>query len=208
MEYKTKQEQFWAGEFGDSYIVRNKGNKVLSSNVALFGEILSKTRNVKSAIEFGANIGLNLRAIAQLDKGIALSAIEINKKAVRALKKMKNVKTYSQSILDYSPDYPRNFVFTKGVLIHFDPDYLPHVYDLLHESSNRYICIIEYYNPTPVEIPYRGHRDRLYKRDFAGELLDRHDDLILASYGFVYHRDNNFPQDDINWFLLEKTTKQ
>ena len=99
-------------------------------------------------------------------------------------------------------------MFTKGVLIHISPDYLPHVYDLLFEASNRYICIIEYYNPTPVEMTYRGHRGKLFKRDFAGEILDRYKDLILASYGFVYHRDNNFPQDDINWFLLEKMTKR
>jgi spore coat polysaccharide biosynthesis protein SpsF len=28
--------------------------------------------------------------------------------------------------------------------------------------------------------------------------------LKLADYGFVYRRDIRFPQDDINWFLLEK----
>jgi spore coat polysaccharide biosynthesis protein SpsF len=26
----------------------------------------------------------------------------------------------------------------------------------------------------------------------------------LVDYGFAYHRDPNFPQDDITWFLLEK----
>jgi hypothetical protein len=44
----------------------------------------------------------------------------------------------------------------------------------------------------------------LYKRDFAGEMLDRYPDLQLVDYGFSYHRDQNFPQDDANWFLLEK----
>ena len=28
--------------------------------------------------------------------------------------------------------------------------------------------------------------------------------ILLVDYGFVYHRDNCFPQDDINWFLFEK----
>jgi len=208
MKYKTKQEQFWAGEFGDSYIPRNKGNKILSSNVALFKEIISRTREVKSAIEFGANVGLNLQAIKQLNNKVELSAIEINKKTVTELSKLRNIIIYSKSILEYSPDYPRDFVFTKGVLIHMNPKYLPHVYELLYKTSNRYICIIEYYNQTPVEIMYRGHKGKLFKRDFAGEILDRYEDLILASYGFVYHRDNNFPQDDINWFLLEKMTKR
>jgi hypothetical protein len=45
----------------------------------------------------------------------------------------------------------------------------------------------------------------LFKRDFAGEMLERYPDLELIDYGFVYKRDNNFPQDDITWFLLKKT---
>ncbi len=82
---------------------------------------------------------------------------------------------------------------------------LPRVYDLLHQASQRYICVVEYYNPSPVTIPYRGETDKLFKRDFAGEMLDRFSDLRLVDYGFSYHRDNNFPQDDANWFLLERT---
>ena len=81
---------------------------------------------------------------------------------------------------------------------------LPAAYDKLHQASRRFILVAEYYNPTPVEVSYRGHAERLFKRDFAGELLDRHADLRLLDYGFVYHRDPLFPADDISWFLLEK----
>ena len=204
MKHKTEQEQFWAGKFGDDYILRNKGDQILSNNVSLFRDIIRSTNGVKSVMEFGANIGLNLKAIKQLRNDIELSAIEINKKAVSGLSKMKNIKVYPQSILEFSPDYSRDLVFTKGVLIHINPDFLPRVYDLLYKTSNRYICIIEYYNKTPVEVPYRGHKGKLFKRDFAGEILDRHEDLMLADYGFVYHRDHNFPQDDINCFLMAK----
>jgi spore coat polysaccharide biosynthesis protein SpsF len=90
------------------------------------------------------------------------------------------------------------------VLIHINPDRLQDVYDLLYKTSRRYICLAEYYNPTPVKVDYRGHKNKLFKRDFAGEMLDRFKDLELLDYGFVYHRDNNFPQDDLNWFLLRK----
>lgn len=65
-------------------------------------------------------------------------------------------------------------------------------------------CIVEYYNPIPVEVTYRRHRRKLFKRDFAGEMLDAFPNLRLVDYGFVYHRDANFAQDDVNWFLLEK----
>jgi len=63
---------------------------------------------------------------------------------------------------------------------------------------------VEYYNPVPVEVSYRGHQGKLFKRDFSGEMLDKFKDLRLIRYGFVYHRDPSFPQDDITWFLLEK----
>ena len=82
---------------------------------------------------------------------------------------------------------------------------MPVVYDRMYAASNRLIAVIEYYNPSPVEIPYRGHQDRLFKRDFAGDLLDRFPDLLLVDYGFQYHRDPNFPVDDLTWFLLEKS---
>ena len=56
----------------------------------------------------------------------------------------------------------------------------------------------------PVEITYRGETGKLFKRDFAGEILDRFPDLALIDYGFAYRRDPNFPQDDLSWFLMEK----
>jgi pseudaminic acid biosynthesis-associated methylase len=96
-------------------------------------------------------------------------------------------------------------VLIKGVLIHINPDFLGHVYEKLYKTALKYICIVEYYNPTPVEVSYRGYSGHLFKRDFAGEVLDKYTDLNLVDYGFVYHRDHNFPADDLTWFLLEKS---
>ena len=78
------------------------------------------------------------------------------------------------------------------------------LYRALHEATRRWILVCEYYNPSPVTIEYRGHNDRLFKRDFAGEILDAYPDLRLVDYGFAYRRDPAFPQDDITWFLMEK----
>ena len=89
-------------------------------------------------------------------------------------------------------------------MIHINPDCLENVYDILYEHSNKYICLTEYYNPTPVEVSYRGNEKRLFKRDFTGEIMDRYPDLKLLKYGFIYHRDYNFPGDDLTWFLMEK----
>lgn len=206
-EFKTEQEQFWAGDFGNEYTSRNQGLNWIASNISLFTKIFSRTDAVKSVIEFGANLGLNLLAIKRILPDAELSAIEINQKAVGELERIGDVKVYHKSILDFSPDYKHDIVLIKGVLIHIDPDSLPQVYDLLYQTSNRYICIAEYYNPSPVEMSYRGHTGKLFKRDFAGEMLDRFKDLNLVDYGFAYHRDKMFPQDDITWFLLEKNSK-
>ena len=203
-KFKTEQEKFWAGDFGNEYTNRNQGKNLFSSNIALFSKILSKTNNVESIIEFGANIGINLIAIKYLLQNIKLSAVEINKEAVKELNLIKDLKVYHDSILNFFPDCKYDFVFTRGVLIHMNPEKLYDVYNCIYNSSRRYICVIEYYNPVPIEINYRGHSGKLFKRDFAGEMLNRWENLSLIDYGFIYHRDNCFPQDDLNWFLLEK----
>lgn len=205
--YRTEQEAFWAGEFGDEYVRRNESAELVAANLAMFAEIVQYTRNITSAIEFGANIGLNLRALRQLLPNTELSAIEINASAVEILRNAGGIRVYHQSILEFQPDFRRDLVFIKGVLIHIAPDALADVYDRLYAASQRYVCLVEYYNPTPVEVTYRDHHERLFKRDFAGEMLDRFPDLRLIGYGFKYHRDPAFPNGygDASWFLLEKT---
>lgn len=206
MSRKNEQERFWEGEFGDEYTDRNGSStsERISSRIAMFSKVMRNTYGVCSALEFGANVGLNLRALRSLIPSIELSAVEINNEAVKSLYAMKEVNVYDMSILDYIPDYQRDFVFTKGVLIHISPYDLTEVYEKMYNSTKKYICIGEYYSPSPVELTYRGQTGKLFKRDFAGEMLDIYPDLQLIDYGFVYHRDNYFKQDDITWFLLEK----
>jgi spore coat polysaccharide biosynthesis protein SpsF len=205
-EFKTDQESFWAGKFGNDYIERNSDNSNnIAANINLFSKILEKTSNIKSIIEFGANIGNNIDAIKFLLPNCNFSAVEINTKAADILRsKNKDVKVYNDSILDFAIEQKCDLSLAKGVLIHINPNELQAVYQKLYDASKRYILIIEYYNPTPVEVNYRGHEGKLFKRDFAGELLDKYSDLSLIGYGFAYHRDNNFFQDDLTWFLLQK----
>ncbi len=84
--YKTEQERFWAGNFGNDYTKRNEKDLSITNNIALFATILSRTNHISSLIEFGAGTGLNLRAIKQLLPAIELSAVEINPTAVAGLK--------------------------------------------------------------------------------------------------------------------------
>lgn len=201
---KTSQELFWSGEFGDNYTDRNRGGVI--SNIALFSNILRRIENVDKICEFGSNIGLNLVALHSLLPQVELTGIEINQKAARELAKLDYVKVCNSSIYeaDILTSEQYDLTFTKGVLIHQNPDMLSEAYRLLYQASRRYILVCEYYNPTPVEVEYRGNKSVLFKRDFAGELMDKYPSLYLVDYGFVYHRDNHFPGDDLTWFLMEK----
>lgn len=106
MTFKTEQEVFWAGDFGTEYIQRNQGDVLLASNLNYFSKALHDTRNVQTVIEFGANIGMNLKALKLLYPTVDMHAIEINTNAVRELKKVIPVDNiYQRSILDWSPPY-------------------------------------------------------------------------------------------------------
>ena len=83
--YKTEQEKFWAGDFGDEYSQRNSSEQSVVSNIALFSKILARTVDINSVLEFGANIGLNLKAIKRLKPFAELFAIEINPSVVDKL---------------------------------------------------------------------------------------------------------------------------
>lgn len=202
--YKTPQEEFWAGEFGNDYTERNAEAHWIASNTALFARILARTRGIRSVLELGANRGLNLLALKQLLPEASFAGVEINRQAATELQRHGFISVHHSSILDFTPAATSSLVLIKGVLIHLNPDVLGQVYDLMVKASARYICVAEYYNPTPVAISYRGHADRLFKRDFAGELLAKHPSVQLIDYGFAYHGDPNFPQDDLTWFLMEK----
>ena len=206
MKYTTEQENFWAGQFGDAYIDRNQGDKLLASNLHMWVNMLKNSKNVNSCIEFGANIGMNLKALRLLYPEQDQYGIEINTEAARELRKViPSTNVIQSSILDFEPNREFDLCFIKGVLIHMNPDELHTVYEKLIACCGRYLIVAEYYNPSPVAIPYRGHTDRLFKRDFAGEILEKYPEMQLIDYGFSYRRDPSFPQDDITWFLMEKS---
>jgi pseudaminic acid biosynthesis-associated methylase len=203
--YATPQEEFWAGSFGTEYIGRNEGDELLASNLGFFAAALRQAGKISSCLELGANVGMNLKALRLLHPGITLRGVEINPEAARRLRELIGAEAvFEGSISDFPVTERYELVLTKTVLIHINEAKLPAIYDMLYEASRRYILVCEYYNTTPVAIRYRGHDDRLFKRDFAGELMDRHPDLRLLDYGFAYHRIPPHLNDDVTWFLMEK----
>jgi pseudaminic acid biosynthesis-associated methylase len=203
-EFKTEQEQFWAGDFGLAYIERNKSERLLQSNIFFWRRVLQSMPRPASIGELGCNIGMNFRALHAIDPEFKLTGYEINEAASAEARALGYATINTTTILEPLADKESfDLTYTKGVLIHINPDHLTRVYDNLVKLSREYVLITEYYNPTPVNVDYRSHSDRLFKRDFAGEIMDRHG-LRLVDYGFVYHRDSYAPQDDITWFLMKK----
>jgi spore coat polysaccharide biosynthesis protein SpsF len=211
MKKRTEQEKFWENEFGNDYLERNIGTELLSANISFFSRALKMAGNINSLIEFGANIGMNIHAIKSLYPNInKLAGIEINPFAVQKLKNDHNgIDVFSGSILEYDTlsNIKYDIALIKTVLIHINPDDLQQVYQKLYESTNSYILICEYYNTTPITVEYRGFSNKLFKRDFAGEMLQKYPTLKLVDYGFVYHNEKGPVYsliDDISWFLLKK----
>lgn len=199
------QQKFWMSQFGKEYVSRNSLKRLVQNNLGLFSKIFNNRLPPKNCLEFGANIGANLIALKKLFPDIVTHGVEINTFAFNQLKKILGKKNiYNQSIESFNKTKKYDLVFTKGVLIHINPKNLNKIYEKMYKLSNKYILIIEYYNPKPVSIDYRGHKDKLFKRDFAGEIMKKYKSLKLLDYGFVYHKDLSFPQDDLTWFLLKK----
>ncbi len=191
-------DEFWAGEFGDEYNKRNSGPEMQPARIAMFSKIMARTPGVESILEVGCNTGENLRALRALGY-TDLRGVEINAKAAKVAGEIADVE--QGSFLEMY-QLKRDLVLSAGVLIHIHPDDLDTAYERIYKSALRYILLIEYYNPTPLEILYRGNEGQLWKRDFAGEMLTRYPMMRLVDYGFIYHLDT-FPQDDVTWFLME-----
>ena len=55
----------------------------------------------------------------------------------------------------------------------------------------------------PETIPYRGHTEALFKRDFGSFWLDCFPDLRVLDYGFFWKRLTGL--DNLTWWLFEKS---
>lgn len=205
--FRTEQESFWAGQFGDDYIARNEDTPAaLAGNLFSFARMLERARpSPASMVELGANIGLNLRALKLLLPHAHQTAVEINAQAVARLRRDGvGDEVVHGSLLEFTPQRRYELALIKGVMIHLAPEMLPEVYRKLAECSSRYVLIAEYYNRRPEEVIYRGNRGKLFRRDFGGEFMDACPEFRLIDYGFSYHRDAREMQDDLTWFLFER----
>jgi pseudaminic acid biosynthesis-associated methylase len=168
----TPQLDFWRGDFGNLYIDRNKASADnLRALVALWVEIMAHTLPAppQSILEVGANIGNNLRALRAIT-GARFYAVEPNEKARDILLRDQvvapaDLRDGFASSINFA-DGVADLAFTSGVLIHVHPDQLLASLKEIYRCSARWIVCIEYFSDKPEMIPFRGHDDRLFKRDF------------------------------------------
>lgn len=204
----TAQLEFWRGEFGNTYIERNAASaEHLRARVAMWAKIMNVTVGAPptSILEIGANIGNNLRALHMLT-GAELYALEPNRQARERLVEdgvvpAANALDGLAAKIDLG-DGSVDMAFTSGVLIHIHPDDLLASCTEIHRVARRYVVCVEYFSDKPEAIPYRGHSDKLFKRDFGGYWLDNFPDLQVRDYGFSWKRLTGL--DNLTWWLFEK----
>jgi len=204
----TVQAQFWRGEFGDTYAGRNAAtHEQLRARVAMWAKILDTVagKPPASILEVGSNIGNNLRALRTLT-GAELYALEPNQQARETL--VRDQVVPADHVLEGIAthiglrDGAVDLAFTSGVLIHIHPDDLLASCQEIHRVARRYIVCVEYFSDKAEVIPYRGHMDRLFKRDFGGFWLDHFADLRVVDYGFLWKRLTGL--DNLTWWVFEK----
>jgi len=205
---ESDQLRFWRGEFGNAYTDRNDAvAEHLRARVAMWAPIMATMVGAppQTVLEVGANVGNNLRALRQLS-GAEFFALEPNAKARQKLigdgvVPSGNVRDGFAAAIDF-PDNSIDLVFTSGVLIHIHPNDLLASCREMHRVSRRYVVSVEYFADTPTELGYRGHDERLFKRDFGGFWLDNFADLRVVNYGFAWKRLTGL--DNLTWWVFEK----
>lgn len=216
MKELTQQMRNWMDSFGNEYTDRNaltlkEMDRAYKENYGITRTEFNKTfvgdleRSIK-ILEVGSNIGNQLLLLQKM--GFKnLYGIEINSYAVeRAKANTKNINIIQGSALDIP--FKNNYfglVFTSGVLIHIAPSDIQKVLNEIHRCSGEYIWGFEYYADTYTKVVYRGHKNLLWKTNFAGLYLDLFDDIELVKEKRVKYLDN---ENVDAMFLIKKISKK
>jgi len=202
----NSQEKFWREEIASSYLSSND-NFNTELGVEAWDLMLKKLNKsgLVSFLECGSNIGRNLNLLSVLLPESEMNVIEISPEALEIAKSRFEInQSFQGSIKDSEFEREFDLVFTCGVLIHVNPDDLLASMQKIYNHSNRFVLIVEYFNRTPVEIEYRGQREKLFKRDF-GKLFYENFDCDLLDVGFLWgHLYDTAGFDDMTYWLFKK----
>ncbi len=209
----TQQREFWLGEFGDSYMQRNKSIEDVNQEYAketgitveqIFQKFFDSLDRKSKILELGCNVGLNLRMLQKM--GFTnLYGVELNKKALDiAQKNSKNITFINSSIEDFEPSETYDLVYTAGVLIHINPSVLDSVLKKIINLTNRYVFGFEYYSDNLVEIKYRDYANVCWKQNFPLLFTKLSPSLKVIKEEKFFYKNKNLV--DIA-YLLQKDAK-
>ena len=164
-EPTTPLTDLWSGEFGDEYAVRNADAG--EGRDAFWNGLLDR-HPIASALEVGCNVGGNLRWIAAKLGPENVAGVDLNRTALDELQRRVPGVDARQARGQELPFEDESFdlVFTAGVLIHVGPGDLAAVTAEIVRCSRRFVLCAEYFSEEETEVPYRGERGALFKRDY------------------------------------------
>lgn len=213
-DYKTSQENVWGSDHGFRYVIHHMGEDWKNNirRIPVWTQFLAQVPDVASICEFGCNIGANLKAINHLKPEIALTGIEINPHAVTLLQKENVGDIHCASILDADLGQQYDMVFTRGVLIHINPDEVPTVMHNMAKHARRYVLIYEHYSANPHNltaykplskevVPDEGYQ---FWGDFSGDFQSLYPDWQVVATG-VDDTLNKVPEEgDLHWTIFRR----
>ncbi len=191
----------WINEFGNDYTARQANT--LDARTQIWKMLLPE--NCESVLEVGANVGQNLEAIGNISD-CELYASEPNDMAREELINSRyvpltNVNSNFADKLGW-PDDIADLVITSGLLIHIGPRKLLPSMKEIHRCAKRWIISAEYFAPQEEMIPYRGHQDALWRRDYGSLWLDNFPDLHCQAAIFAWKRMTGL--DNLTFWVFEK----
>ena len=191
----NETEEFWRGEFGDSYIARNRVD--WRKRRDFWSKILSMT-GARSVFEVGCNAGWNMTAIQNaVYWKPEVYGCDVNVRAAEQAEAA-GFPIYIGSLVE--DQIPCELVFTSGVLIHIPPEEITTMMQKIIDASSDYVLAIEYESEHEQEVEYRGHSGKLWKRPYGNmyELMG----LTLIDNGELTKADGF---DDCQWWLFWKS---
>jgi len=204
----NKQEEMWAGKFGDEYHERNLLSELYENRPDFWmKKIRGQGMGLTNVLEVGCGTGPNLFWLANRKYPfLEIYGLDINESACEEARKITGVNGICKGMARHLP-FKDNFfdlVFTCGLLIHIPPDDLLPVMSEMVRCSHKYVMFMEYWAEKEEEIEYRGEMGLLWKRPYKDIFLSfysRHSQYECIDEGFLT-KDDGF--DDVTWWLFER----
>jgi pseudaminic acid biosynthesis-associated methylase len=208
----NEQINFWQGDFGKAYTLRNSRSQQDwdqfhldtwgITKIDMYKQFIPHLLKDSRILEVGSNTGMQLAGLQRLGFK-QLYGIEIQADAVELSKKhveYANIINASGFDIPYKDNY-FDMVFTSGVLIHIAPENLKAIMTEMVRCSRKYILGFEYYAKELQNINYRGNEGFLWKADYCQLFLNYFPQLSLVKKEFYkYISDSNVDA----MYLLEK----